>query len=186
MDHPASECVMVGRVGGRVKQMSQAGDEICLLLCFFFFTFVCVFCYFRAKKKKKKSRPRESSRISENPSAATPGGRRPPCRCITPADLCLLLINETLPGWIPPVPRPLAAPPPPLSHPDTTSRPLPPPDNLLRPRRGTAALKSTIRQQSAPTKPAFSPRAVATRCPAGPPGWSWQDGGLRERRGAAD
>lgn len=57
MDHPASECVMVGRVGGRVKQMSQAGDEICLLLCFFFFSsFVCVFCYFRAKKKKKKKK----------------------------------------------------------------------------------------------------------------------------------
>lgn len=37
----------------------------------------------------------------------------------------------------------------------------------------TASLKSTIRQQSAPTKPAFSDSSVATRCPADPPGWSW-------------
>lgn len=47
----------------------------------------------------------------------------------------------------------------------------------------TAALKSTIRQQSAPTKPAFSDSSMATRCPADPPGWSWQDEGLRERWG---
>lgn len=39
MDHAASECVMVGRVGGRVKQMSRAGDEICLLLPFFLYFF---------------------------------------------------------------------------------------------------------------------------------------------------
>lgn len=103
----------------------------------------------------------------------------------------LLQINETRLGWIPSVPRPLAVapdrmkpccsthPPPPASPP---TPPPPPPPNLLRPRR-TAALKSTIRQQSAPTKPAFSHCAVATRCPADPPGWSWQDGGLREHRG---
>lgn len=47
----------------------------------------------------------------------------------------------------------------------------------------TAALKSTIRKQSAPTKPAFSDSSMATRCPADRPGWSRQDGGLRERRG---
>lgn len=38
----------------------------------------------------------------------------------------------------------------------------------------TAALKSTIRKQSAPTKPAFSDSSMATRCPADRPGWRWQ------------
>lgn len=58
MDHVASECVMVGRVGGRVKQMSRAGDDICLLLVFF----VCVFCYFSPKTKVDLVKVAESHR----------------------------------------------------------------------------------------------------------------------------
>ncbi|CAJ1059108.1 Hypothetical predicted protein [Xyrichtys novacula] len=74
-------------------------------------------------------------------------------------------INETLPGWIPSV-----------QHPQTACSPVVTPS-------GTAALKSTIRQQSAPTKPAFSNSSVDTRCPADPPRWGWQVEGLREQQG---
>lgn len=62
MDHAASECVMVGRVGGWVKQMSRAGDEICLLLSFFSLFFFLVSSVILVQNK---SGPSESSRISE-------------------------------------------------------------------------------------------------------------------------
>lgn len=82
MDHPASECVMVGRVGGRVKQMSQAGDEIRLLLCFFFsLSSVCSVIL----RPKKRVDPEKVAECQKNPLLP------PPVAAVDPADASLRL-----------------------------------------------------------------------------------------------
>lgn len=78
MDHPASVCVMVGRVGGRVKQMSQAGDEIC-----FFFSLSCV-CSVILRPKKRVD-PEKVAETQKSPLLA------PPVAAVHPRDASLRL-----------------------------------------------------------------------------------------------